>query len=273
MPAVYVKRAFDESDTIGKSSTVNLKWYVFNAADRVSARAALIAEIPQIEDGLLLNSVSAGSLTPECWEFSTVYGFEGTPTEGEVRLTLEGEEGRETITKSRREVASGAVTGRTAPPSNRVIGVQSDGTVRGVEIPISKGLLRAEVYRQADLYTAAYARQLLDLENTVNANDWHSFPAGSLRFRKPFYEKNQKLAQDGTAMQRLILEFEYEKNATNIPLGDMTVPSKKGHHFLDYRSEKSVATVGGKKIIVNRIVYWWIHEVYEEADYATLFGF
>lgn len=277
---------------IGGNSSLTQTFYVMDETDRTLARQLLIGYLPILKDNLPLTQVRMGKEASfeRGWEAQATWGIgQAIPVEGEVKITIEGEEGRSKITKSLGEVWRGSIPGLVTPPSNNVIGLQSDGTIEGVDLPTSQGVARVEVYRQIDVYTLVYAQRLLDMMNIVNPVKWRGFMEGSLRLRKPYFDSTVKFDSDGEPMGRMVLEFEYQKTELQMTLtvGGLTIGpfDKWGHHYLDLRETTyqhdipasppppATPTTPAKTVVLRRIEHAYVHRVFPELDYRTAFGF
>ena len=247
-----VIRGDRQTGSVGKDTRINETWYVYEENDRDQAIAALFADVPPINGGLLTVGITYENYSPDGWEFQVQWGADGTPEEGELKISVETEEVMVKMFQSLGEKASVVAPGEVDVPSYGVIGMSEDGEMEGAEIPVTKGSARIEVFQQSAIFTDAYAKAILKLKNVVNNAPWKIFDAGELRLKKAYFEQTRKRDASGrNTLQRMVMDFDYEETVTGLVVAGLPAFTIKwGHDLLKIRHKSEVATVAGKKVKV-----------------------
>ena len=151
----------------------------------------------------------------------------------------------------------------SAPDFKGAIGVDSDGNVSGVD-KIQPILNWTETHYYSDTeFSDAVFEAILEANGKVNNADFEGSPAGSILF------------QGGTAIQResdlweVAYKFSYSPPLDALTIGDIDGVSKKGWEYLWIFYSKVSDSVSG--ILVQQPSAVYVEQVYEEADFSTIF--
>lgn len=262
----------------GDTPTITEDWYVFGTTDRIIARQELIANTPDVStEGLLRTSVRLVDFTDDCWLCEIVYGIKRMAKEGELRIMVDGEGGREKIYQALAVVSAVGISGRVIPDTKGVIGYESDGTINGVEIEVSGATILMEFHVQRGVISDAYLAKIAKMSKKVNSKKFKGYDPGELRFKKYTFEDTIKLDEEGTALSKLTLEFVAEENVTGIQIGDLPPIDKRGHDYLWVYSEEMSAdpmpvTGGGPtppKMVIKRPIFAFVNQVYRYEDFKV----
>lgn len=280
MPGIIVEKGQRVEQTFGDSPSITEEWFVFGTRDRIAARQELIANSPDVStEGLLRTAVRINDFTDGSWSAEIVYGVKRMPKEGEVRIMIDGEGGREKIYQALDVVAAVGLAGRVIPDTKGVIGYESDGTINGVEIEVSGATILLEFHVQRDVISDAYLAKIAKMSKKVNSKKFKGYDPGELRFKKYTFEDTIKLDQEGTALSKLTLEFVLEENVTGIQIGDLPPIDKRGHDYLwVYSEEMSADPMPGSgggggptppKMVIKRPIFAFVNQVYRYADFKV----
>ncbi len=264
----------------GDTPTITEDWYVFGTDDRILARQALIAGSPDVSiEGLLRTSVRIVDFTDDCWLCEIVYGIKRMPKEGEVRIMVDGEGGREKIYQALAVVDAVGIAGRVIPDTMGVIGYESDGTINGVEIEVSGATILMEFHVSRDVISNAYLAKIARMSKKVNLKKFKGYDPGELRFKKYTFEDTIKLDEEANPLSKLTLEFVVEENVTALQIGGLPPINKRGHDYLWVYSEEMSADPmpvpggGGSppppKMVIKRPVFAFVNQVYHYADFKV----
>ncbi len=275
---VIVEQGQRLEQNFGDTPTVTEEWFVFGTTDRIVARQELIAQTPDTSvEGLLRTSIRIVDFTDDCWSCEIVYGIKRMPKEGELRIMVDGEGGREKIYVPLAVVSAVGIAGRVIPDTSGVIGYESDGTINGVEIEVSGATILMEFHVQRGVISDSYLAKIAKMSKKVNSKKFKGYDPGELRFKKYTFEDTIKLDEEGTALSKLTLEFVVEENVTGIQIGNLPPIDKRGHDYLWVYSEEMSAdpmpgTGGGPtppKMMIKGPVFAFVNQVYRYADFKV----
>ena len=184
-----------------------------------------------------------------------------TPDVGESRYQFDTGGGTQHITQSIANIGKYAPDGQTAPDFQGAIGVTHD-SVEGVDIEIPSYNFSETHYLSNSVVTAAYKQTLAALSKKVNNAPFKDFEAGEVFFHGASGSKT------GDDKWEITFSFAASKNATNITIGDIVVPAKKGWQYLWVRYADSEDN--SAKRVVKKPIAAYVEKVYEEADFSGL---
>ncbi len=142
--------------------------------------------------------------------------------------------------------------------------------VNGAEVPIPKLSFELTVYYPPAAITLPFVKTLSDKTGSMNDATWHGWQPGELRFDGSTGSGEASvLSGIATAPVPVVLRFSANKNQTDIKVGSIIVPTKKGWDYLDVKFDK-IADEGKVYPVPN---YAYVHRVLEESTFLDNFGF
>lgn len=191
---------------------------------------------------------------------------------GDYRINFDTTGGSAKITQSLETTDTDtADAADPAPDLDQAIGW--DGKkVNGVEIVVPKLEFTVTAYYAPAVVTAAFMKSLARATGKTNNGVWLGFAAGELLFLGATGDVPLALvsAEARTKPVAVQLKLAASENITGLAVGAMSV-NKKGFEYLWVRY-KQVESGDGKNLIPNpRHAY--VERVYDETDFAALFGF
>lgn len=273
--------------------------HVTDGEDHAAVRAAAKTDLPSTYFNLVRQSVTV----PRRITFDTIfeviveYKHPGNiiprPMEsGDVRTSVRSEGGASVNVqfshKAVRLVPNGVDPLKLDELHKRVIGLQDDGSVAGVEIEANAIMLTVEAVKPGTLVSPSYLLSAAASKGKVNLFPYKGFPTGSLRLMA--FDASQRLNPDpgdGTIVPDWNLNFAFHFSppvSGKIPMYEppadeqsdgvwSEVPFyKEGHHYLDiYKENLSVERQDGKDDYAFPVALWaTIHQIYEYEDFETL---
>jgi len=168
--------------------------------------------------------------------------------------------GSQHITQSKQNISRTAASGE-APDYKGAIGVTQNG-VEGVDITVPVYTFTYTYYLAPERVTQSFRAILFVLTGKVNSGPFRGFSGGEVLF----------LGASGSIRRgekwELTLRFAASQNRTNINVGSITVPSKKGWEYLWVRyTEHEDKTA---KMLVQQPIAAYVEQVYDEADFSPL---
>lgn len=260
MPVVVAELFDGLTLTRGQNSSATVLYLVYGTGDPVEAKNELLLQAPATFDGLTRTDVTVEPLTLSAWRGTAQFGT--LPPEGEMVLSFDTTGGTERVTQSLETVGKYAPSGQAAPDFQGAIGVGKD-SVDGVDVVVPVLNFSVTKTVQALDVTFAYVNFLRSMTGRVNGDIWKGFAKGEVLF-------NGAQAQ-GSLQDRLIpitFNFSASENAVGIPVGNITVPSKEGWHYLWARYAEDEDAVA--KRIVRRPIAAYVERTYYYADFSTL---
>jgi len=240
----------------GTSETYTARYVVSGTPYAADAAAAVRSATPVLLFGRLVRSeIDIKPLADQRWEAEVTYSElkKQDPLDFSYEFSTTG--GTEKITQS-------LATRRypeNAPNMGGVIGY-NDGQVEGVQVHMPTMKLTYKVQLAAADVTPGYRAMLFWLTGTTNDRTWNGFNQGEVLF----------VGATGTIKNLEYWEISYEflcqPNRTNLVIGNIVVPLKRGWEYLEVLYED--AADQGKAIRKPLAVY--VHQVYREADFSLL---
>ena len=236
MAATIVEKAESRAASQGDQNSVELQYSVMGAADEAEALAALAAQAPATWNGLVrkncrVEPVGDGS---SCWNGTVAYGgATSTRQTGTQTLSFDTTGGTQHITQAKEHISTTYYEGDTPPDFQGAIGV-TDDSVEGCDITVPVFSFSVTKYMSKSAMTAEYVGYLFTLTGKTNSEAVSitvngltlSFATGELLF----------LGASGSARGddswEVTFRFAASPNATDIPVGGITVPAKGGWEYL-----------------------------------------
>jgi len=195
------------------------------------------------------------------WDVTVQYGAKDEPETGdEPTFSFDTTGGTQHITQSRQTISRTAASG-TAPNFQGAIGVTSNG-VEGVDITVPVYAFTYTYYLEPAQVTQSFRLQIFALTGKVNSGTFRGFAAGEVLF----------LGATGSIRRgekwEITFRFAASQNHTNINVGGITVPSKKGWEYLwvKYTEQEDTAA----QTLVQQPIAAYVERVYDEASFAPL---
>jgi len=195
------------------------------------------------------------------WDVTVQYGAKDEPDTGnEPTFSFDTTGGTQHITQSKQNISKTAASG-AAPDFKGAIGVTSNG-VEGVDITVPVYAFTYTYYLEPEMVTQSFRAQIFNLTGKVNSGSFRGFAAGEVLF----------LGATGSVRRgekwEITFRFAASQNRTNITIGDITVPSKKGWEYLwvKYAEQEDEEA----KTLVQQPVAAYVERVYDEADFSPL---
>lgn len=256
----------------GRGSSRLLPYMVHGATSTNDAIGAVLTQLTAdlggtTLDGLALMTISAtetsavGVFEAAC-EFGIATGLE-KQTQSETRIGFEF--GQETI-RARRSLSSTRFPTPGTPEEGKAVGVSkdADGTVHvsGVDIPAQSFSFSKTRIFPLSAITNSFLSLVASLDKHVNSTPFAGFPAGEVLF----------IGTNGTQRSddemEVAFRFVQRRNESNITIGDITVPTKKGWEYLDvlWTTEKDP----NDPILIPVAEFVTVHQLFPEASFAPL---
>jgi len=195
------------------------------------------------------------------WDVTVQYGAKDEPEAGdEPTFSFDTTGGTQHITQSKQNISRTAASG-SAPDFKGAIGVTSNG-VEGVDITVPVYAFTYTYYLEPERVTQGFRAQIFNLTGKVNSGSFRGFAAGEVLF----------LGATGSVRRgekwEITFRFAASQNRTNINVGGITVPSKKGWEYLWVRYAEQEDE--NAKTLVQQPIAAYVERVYDEADFSPL---
>lgn len=261
---------------IDQSTAIEYSWRLKGSDDLATLFTALDAEAPAsvsdpVRSGTLWrNAVTWERLGPELYDFTLEYldarkyDEKSKPETGDYRIHFDTTGGQLRITSSLETVACYDSTGAVAADNKQVIGETEDGNIEGVDIVIPAMQFSIEYTQPLATVSEAYIRTVESLTGTINNATFYGRPAGEVLFMGG--SGSMGIKSDPT----LSFNFVRLPNLTSQTIGDITVASKLGHHYLWILYESYETGTGADKRIAKRPKKAYVERVYQSTNFASL---
>lgn len=200
-----------------------VKYWVKGTADYAEARIELIAQAARVYDGLVAAKYHVIRVGPTTFEGMVVY--EPVPVD-EWEFNFEIATEQVLFTQALENVGNYAPTGQTAPDFRGAIGVTRDG-ITGTQVPVGTYAWSETHYFDRAAIDDSYRATLAATAGKMNAATFRRFPRGEVIFDGAV----GSIARSSPQWQ-INFKFRQSKNATNLPIADITVASKLGWDYL-----------------------------------------
>ncbi len=246
------------------------RYVVYGTNSESAARAAVVAEAPSTWNGLIRGDTQIdveASFDSQSGHdvFDAVVPYSRTQPPsvvvGKVTEAWSTTGGMQHVTQSGASVGYGPDADASA--NKNAINLDPEtGEVRGVDIVVPQRSLTLRVQLDPTDVTDVYQEQLTALTGRVNNASFRGHAAGEVLFLgadAPGYT-------DGDPLYELVYNFAISPNRSGLEIGDITVTSKLGWHYLDVRYK---AVESGSQVFQQpRAAY--VHGLYLLGDFSVL---
>jgi len=258
--------AFAERETspeFGQDSATTRYW-VTGETDEAVVLSTLAASLPTALNGLTRTNIRIEPLGSGAWDAEIAYSLVSSTTSaqpGQPTFNFDTGGGTQHVTQSLLTVSTTPAPGKVAPDFRGAIGVTKD-SIEGVDVVVPVYQFTETHVLKPELVDDAYKRLLMTTTGRFNTDNFAGFLAGEVLFL------GASGTQRGNGDWEITFRFAASENATNLVVGDITVPSKFGWDYLWTRYEETVD--GASNTIVKRPVAAYVERVYNGATFANL---
>lgn len=252
-----IEEAFQSRDQSKDSAT--LVYFVFECATEQEAKNGVLGTAPGLYDGLYYQDFHYEIINETTHKVEVQYGLFSSEKQSTWRYSTNG--GTTRVKQSLQTIGNYAAGDQTPPNYHGAIGVTKD-SIEGVDIVTPNCSYSESHYKSFGLFTAAYANTLALMTGTVNNAPFRAWAAGEVLFVGGTI---QSATRDGVTVD---YEFILSPNATNIVIGDITVPSKYGWDYLWFTYYTGLDENTGCLIEIPRSAH--VDRVYKFVDFGAL---
>lgn len=207
-------------------------------------------------------------LTEDIWKIAAQYPQKNGTTsesgaEDEPEFSLDISSGTKHITHAKVHIGSYAPPGKTAPDFGGAINVDSENKVNGVDVTSCSLSFSEKHYFTNSKMTNAFKRTLGDLAGCVNNGSFKGWAAGEVLFIGASGSRRGKTSKD---KWEITFRFNVSRNATNIHVDDITIPSKRGWDYLWVLYANNV----DQNRLTKKAVAAYVEQVYDYANFSAL---
>jgi len=244
-------------------AAAELSYLIRGTDDDGDARSALVAAVPGVHEGLVLDDVEVEELEGlDAYLGTARYVLAEFGQTGESRFSFDTTGGTQHITQSLATVGTFPAPGVTPPNFGGAIGVTTD-SVEGVDITVPVYSFSETHYLPDSVVTLAYRGTVFNLTGKVNAGGFKGLAAGECLFLGATGSRRES-EDDWEVTYR----FAASPNKINLTIGDIPNVSKKGWEYLWVRYQESVD--GGAQMLIKKPVAAYVERVYELGNFAAL---
>ncbi|MEM1213782.1 MAG: hypothetical protein AAGI68_15950 [Planctomycetota bacterium] len=253
----------------GGGDTAEREFLVEGTSDPSAARLAAIASAGSVYDGkdIRSNDVGYREFANGVWVVTVPYGSSGSaePQEvGDQEFSFDIGATQVQVYQSLETVSITGVTAADAIDRGGAIEVSHDGRVAGTQITVPTARYTLSGVVSAADMEDGYDIDAMALVGTTNASAYQNRPAGSCLLVGVSGRKRG----DGAWNVRGLVAF--APNKTNLVVGGITVPSKKGWEHVWVYKEPQIVTTGGKERLVQVPKAAYVERLYEPGDWSVL---
>ena len=253
-----------ESPTLSDDSAER-RYKIEGTLNELMARTALLWASPVLfANGTRTLVRQTARVEPDdvdVWNGIVAYGEQKRPETGDSTYQFDTGGGTQHITHSIKTVGKYAPPGKTAPDFKGAIGVTLDN-VEGVDITVPVYHFSETHYLAAAMVTGAYKAAVYRLTGKMKGGPFRGFAKGEVLFCGAAGSKR------GEEDWEVTFKWAASENATDIKIGNITVPSKEGWAYLwvRYRDTDDQAA----KELVKEPIGAYVEQVYEYGDFSGL---
>lgn len=269
MPITVTEHQDSQSYTENQSAT--LVYMIEGTSSTISATAALKSEAPTTFAGLTRKIVKVepqyvniNDDDNSIWRGTVTYGKATTltlPSTGDEKLEFDFGGGTKRVTQAISQTTYDSSGADATDRYKGAIGVTPDG-VEGIDIDYTTGAFAITKIIPKDDVDATFTTNVLNTVNTVNNATFRGGDAGSVRLTKA------TASEYDDANYSFRFAFLFNKNETNLVVGDITVASKGGHEALWVQYEETEDTT--KNMTVRTPQTASVAKVYPDGDFSVL---
>jgi hypothetical protein len=272
MPVTMTEASDSRRRTINKNGSVELRYFAFGSNDDQDIVDHALANIPSTYADLPHQETVVQWLGDGKWEVLARYAPNSAsnqsepvppPEEGDNEFEFDTTGGTQHITQAKETIATypDPAIG-VASDWQEAIGVTDDG-VQGIDIVLPQFSYKETHQIAHATVVGGLTGVIYGLTAKVNNASFKGFAAGEVLF---VGATGRRRKSEG--FWTITFNFLCSRNATGIPIGPITVTSKKGWEHLDVQyesAEDETASMLVKKPIAARV-----YRVYDSGDFSTL---
>ena len=194
--------------------------------NELEAKYAVLAYCPAVYDAMVPDASHVEAINATMYEVAITYG---PPKRAEPNMptwSFDTTGGTRKVTQAVAHIGDYAPPGQTAPNFGGAIGVTPDGNVEGVEVPAPSGKYSEHWVLSRLWVSDAYLMTLAGMTGSVNATPFRGRNPGEVMFMGA---RASSRDQDWVEID---FEFNLSPNAFNVPVGNITVPFKRGWDYV-----------------------------------------
>lgn len=248
-------------------------WEIRQQPDRAAAivlglQFAPLAVMHHVSGEVLLRKTwtldPLGAADSGAWRLTVTYAPDGGDDQGgpEGQITFDATAENLHITQSLQTMGQYVPSGRDPANFKGAIGVEKDD-VKGVDIMSPRLAFGWDKYLPKELVTTAFIKQLAGLVGCMNSTPFLDFEPGEVLFVGASGSRAK-----GSKLWAVNYKFEANPNVEDIPVGDITVTTKRGFDYLWVSYE--LATDDDADIVVPKPRQVNVEQVYRTADLNAL---
>jgi len=241
--------------------SVDLVYYVSGTGDDSAAKTALLTVAPITYGSLVRRQPALEPDGVDGWRASVPYRLREKPETGDSSFSFDTGGGTQHITQSLQTISKTPRPGDPAAENKGAIGITHDN-VEGVDITVPIYNFAETHYMATASVTGAYKGTLFALTGKVNSGAFRGFAAGEVLFLGASGSKR------GEEDWEITFRFAASPNVTNLVIGDITVPSKKGWEYLWVRYVDTEDPVA--HILIKQPQTAYVEKVYHDGDFTGL---
>ena len=286
MPVTVVEKWDSREQGAGDQPSVDLRFLVIGTPDDIPAHSELIAQTPQVYNGLVRQSTHLERIAEDAWEGSVRYGPYEPPSTGDSSYSFDTGGGTQHITQSLGTVGAWGAPGIFPPNFHGAIGATQD-SIEGVDITVPIYNFSETHYIDAAFVTGAYKAALFYLTGTVNNGPFRGFAAGEVLFLgaagsvrgQENWEVAYRFAASPNVMglsvgsigginKRLSFEDQAQQHTRGLSVGSIGGINKRGWDYLWVRYADIEDPAA--KMLVKRPLAVYVEQVYPFTNFLGL---
>ena len=258
---------------VGDPPSGTQKWQIRDVPDEALAYALLTASAPMIWQGLIKQRLEVEEVGGNVWMGTVHYGTRPPATVGETTWSWDLSGGGLIHINQGLGTASSVVDAGTAPDFKNAINVRHDGNglvVDGLDIDSSVFDWSETHYLAATSLTEAYFNTLFELRGKTNDDFFRIFASEEVRFRGASGQCRgfQSRAPEADEVVPVTFSFSASLHRVDIPIGGLTLPTKKGWHYAWTYHKVVEDTTAYELVSQPRAAY--SEKIFETGDFAGL---
>lgn len=249
------------------------RWQVRDVLTEDLAYALLNASTPATWHGLLKQRLRVEEIDTGIWRGEATYGTKPPIEAGQATLSFESAGGGHVHISQSLSTYSKTGDPNPAPDFKGTLNVRETGdglVVDGLDIDTETFNWSETHYILAASLTQSYLDAIRKLYNKINNDTFRIFSPGEVQFKgitgqMAGYTTRQPEADE---VVPVTFNFSASSQASNIPVGDITVPFKEGWHYL-WVFYKDVEDTGSYDLVKQpRGAY--VEKIFHKADFGVL---
>ena len=255
------------ANSAGTITSAVQPYVVRGAADEEAAIAAAIEESPETYKGLYREEITIRErLSDDSWRVEVSYSGQTS----EVQVSFDTTGATQHVEVGYEQIAAYTVDGSPAPAANGVIGLEGTrpgAAVKGVDLVASQYQFTETHYLPRSRVTSGYRNALARKTSMYNNQPFRGFDPCEVLF----LGANGRIQGDGRGdVWEVQFQFAVAQTQTNLRIGDIVVPRKRGWEYLWVMYDDTVAGSGGRFRFVKTPVAVYVNKVYLGTDFSSL---